>query len=288
MNKSTTPNKSLTWEEAVTWLVEQPDREAIVRECYFDRPVDAAVRRYANSEEWAEVSKWLPTKIGRALDVGAGNGIVSFALAQAGWRVTALEPDPSQYVGAEAVRAIAQDNELPIEVVQTWGEAMPFPDNHFELVVARQVIHHAHDLKQMYAEMARVLRPGGTLIAFRDHVIDSPEGLEEFRRNHPLHHLYGGENAFTLAQYRAAIQECGLKIIRQWNQFDSVINYAPLTRQEMCRKFSQLLPLRPLQPAIAGVLQSPFVFPILTKLASRFNRKQGRAVSFLIHKSMPS
>ena len=40
----------------------------------------------------------IPRKAGRALDLGAGNGILSYALAREGWSVTAVEPDPSALV----------------------------------------------------------------------------------------------------------------------------------------------------------------------------------------------
>jgi SAM-dependent methyltransferase len=273
-----------SWEDAVAWLVDQGNCQDFVRECYFDRPVIDAVRRYEVSEEWKEITKWLPSKPGIALDVGAGNGLVSYALAKVGWKVIALEPDGSRFVGAEAIRSIAAIESLPIDVVQEWGERMTFPDEHFDLVMARQVVHHARDLDGMYAEMGRVLKPNGTLLAFRDHVIDSPEGLQEFLCNHPLHHLYGGENAFTLKQYRSAIEKCGLRIQRQWNHFDSVINYAPLTRETLASKLSSKLPWGVLRGPIESILCSRFAFQMMLRMASVVNRKQGRAVSFLIRK----
>lgn len=281
---SSSAQTTRSWEDAVTWLVEQSDRSDVVRECYFDRPVIDAVRRYAASQEWQEITKWLPPSPGVALDVGAGNGLVSFALAKTGWRVVALEPDGSRFVGAEAIRSIAAMESLPIDVVQEWGERMTFPDEHFDLVMARQVVHHARDLDGMYAEMGRVLKPNGTLLAFRDHVIDSPQGLQEFLCNHPLHHLYGGENAFTLSQYRSAIEKCGLTIQRQWNHFDTVINYAPLTCETLAAKLTAKLPLGPLRSPVAGLLKRQFAFKAMLKIASLINRKQGRAVSFLIRK----
>ena len=263
----------------------QPDQAEQVLACYFDRPVIEAVRRYATSDEWKEIGKWLPSKPGLALDVGAGNGLVSYALAKSGWKAVALEPDPSRFVGAGAIREIAKQESLSIDVVETWGESIPFAENHFDLVMARQVVHHARDLNQLYAEMARVLRPGGTLLAFRDHVIDTPNDLLVFQNIHPLHHLYGGVYAYTLAQYRAAIQLAGLNIVRQWKQFDSVINYAPLTRLGICQKIGEKCPVRPMQSMIAKTLQTSVVFPILMKTASLFNRKPGRFVSFLLMKS---
>ena len=107
----------MTWEEAVRWYRDQPGNEAEIRNNYFDLPVLPAAQRYANSEEFAEVLRLLGPGSGRQiLDLGAGNGIASFALAKNGWRVTALEPDRSSEVGAGAIRAIVAQTGLPIDI----------------------------------------------------------------------------------------------------------------------------------------------------------------------------
>ena len=41
------------------------------------------------------------------------------------------------------------------------GEALPYPDDHFDLVFSNEVIEHVHDDRQTVAEMVRVTRPGG-------------------------------------------------------------------------------------------------------------------------------
>ena len=80
----------LNWEEAVRFYRSQPGNEIEVRNNYFDLPVLDAAKRYAGSEEFAEVLRHLGTGNGRRiLDAGAGNGIASYALAANGWRVKA-------------------------------------------------------------------------------------------------------------------------------------------------------------------------------------------------------
>lgn len=41
------------------------------------------------------------------------------------------------------------------------AEAIPFPDNHFDFVVCRSLLHHLEDPRKGLAEMSRVLKPGG-------------------------------------------------------------------------------------------------------------------------------
>ena len=75
--------------------------------------------------------------------------------------MTALEPDPSALVGAGAIRALAAEARLPIDVVEEFSERLPFANDTFDVVFARAVLHHTRDLDSACREMFRVLRPGG-------------------------------------------------------------------------------------------------------------------------------
>jgi len=121
-----------TWEEAVLWLKGQPDQVELVEACFFDDPLIQAAERYHASSEWEAVRKLTGPAGGRALDVGAGRGISSYALARDGWQVTALEPDPSTVVGTGAIQQLAAASQMPISVIEDWGEALPFPDATFD------------------------------------------------------------------------------------------------------------------------------------------------------------
>src|SRR3954453_19638202 len=99
---------------------------------------------------------------GSALEVGAGTGYFSLNLMQAGVvrAATCIDISPGML-------STLQDNAtvLDLEVVTEAcdAEALPFPDNAFDLVFGHAVLHHLPDLEQAFSEFHRGLRPGGTL-----------------------------------------------------------------------------------------------------------------------------
>lgn len=266
-------NASMSWEEAVVWLRGQSGQEALVRDCFFDDPLVDAARRYRASSEWRATREFLVASPARALDLGAGRGIVSYALAMDGFEVTALEPDPSPLVGANAIRELARDAGLAIEVVEEWGEALPFLDSAFDLVICRQVLHHARDLGQLCRQIARVLKPGGRLIATREHVISRREDLPVFLAEHPLQSLYGGENAYFQSEYEDCIRDAGLRLKRSLNPAESDINLFPKTaddyRAELARRSH--IPRR-------------LVLPQLVRWLGKRSNTPGRLYSFIAEK----
>jgi len=216
-------------EAAMRRLKDSPKHALEVTLGYFDDPLIGACDRFYQSDEWASVRALLPVRKGRALDLGAGRGIASYALARDGWDVTASEPDTSDLIGAGAIRRLAPEASLSINVVEEFGENLSFSDAVFDLVYCRQVLHHADNLYAMCREIARILKPGGIFLATREHVISKPEDLPAFLEKHLLHRLHGRENAHLLREYTDSIENAGLRLLRALGPMESVINYYPMS-----------------------------------------------------------
>ena len=111
----------------------------------------------------AFLQPFLDARPGRILDVGCGTGVFARHAA-------ALLPD-TKVVGldADAARiAFARAHCAAPNAHFEHGDlcAMPFPDNHFDLVYTRFVLVHAKDPTRALQEMARVTRPGGIVMAY--------------------------------------------------------------------------------------------------------------------------
>jgi len=280
--------KFISWEAAVSWLITQPDKQQLVLDCYYDASVFEAAFRYYQSLEWQSIRLIIPRTPGKALDLGAGRGIASFALAKDGWLVSAVEPDKSTLVGAGAIEMLASTYRLPINVYRNFGEQIEFESNTFDLVFARQVMHHAINLQQLCDELYRVLKPGGMFLAVRDHVISSPQDLTKFFDIHPLHHLYGGENAFTLAEYITAMKRAGFEIKKIFRSFDNVINYAPYTSETLKEAIQLRIARFTLLAWVSKMLNVDVVYRLLLQLLSWLDRRPGRLCSFVCIKPLKS
>ena len=229
-----------SWEEAIEILRDDPAHQSLIFDSYLTRDLVANCRRFAASAEFEE-AKALLARHGRGgrklLDMPGGGGIATYAFAAAGFEVTTVEPNPSASVGRGAIAHVLAETGLRAEIVDAWGEALPFEAASFDAVYVRQGLHHASDLPKMLGEIARVLRPGGSLLACREHVVDNyGADLQAFLDAQPDHQLYGGEHAFLLRDYRAAISSAGLALERELGPYESVINAYPNTPEVLRRK----------------------------------------------------
>ena len=100
---------------------------------------------------------------GRILDLGCGRGATTLLLAGSDAAPDTVGVDVS--LGAlAAARALAQGGPRAPAFAAATLEELPFADATFDLVAGRFVLHHASALGQAAAEIARVLRPGGSAV----------------------------------------------------------------------------------------------------------------------------
>ncbi|MGI8776700.1 MAG: class I SAM-dependent methyltransferase [Acidimicrobiales bacterium] len=104
----------------------------------------------------------------RMLDLGCGGGRHAFEAHRRGAHVVALDRSPTETSGvAGLLGAMRLAGEAPAVAMGTavGGDALalPFPDASFDRVVAAEVLEHLPDDQGAMAELARVLRPGGTM-----------------------------------------------------------------------------------------------------------------------------
>ncbi len=272
-----------SWEEAIAILRADPAHRQLIHDAYLTEDLDENGRRFFASNEFAEVLRLLKRHASDArdvLDIPGGNGIATAAFARAGFNVTAVEPDPSAWVGRGAIASVLANAGLGAEIINAYGENLPFPDARFDVVYVRQGLHHASDLPRALQEYARVLRPGGLLLACREHVVDDyGPGLKAFLYSQPDHQLYGGEHAFTLADYHAAIRCGGLHLVADYDPFDSVINLSPSSPEDLRQSIRQSGPGRVLSCFLPASLVEKFGLWWL-----RRKRQQGRIHTFLAAK----
>jgi len=93
------------------------------------------------------------------LEIGCGMGEIATLLACSGARVTATDLS-SQSIAVARRRARLHDVADCVEFVVAPGEQLPFPDERFDVVVGKAILHHL-DVRLAAHEVHRVLRPGG-------------------------------------------------------------------------------------------------------------------------------
>ncbi|MEV4173115.1 class I SAM-dependent methyltransferase [Nonomuraea sp. NPDC049709] len=141
----------------------------------------------------------------RILDAGCGSGPLSAALRERGAVVTGI--DASAGMLAVARRRLGDDADLRVADLR---DPLPFADGTFDDVVASLVLHYLEDWGPTLAEMRRVLRPGGRLIAsvhhpFVDYLIQEPRPSYRATTSYTDEWTFDGQ-AFPMTFWRRPLQ----------------------------------------------------------------------------------
>lgn len=94
---------------------------------------------------------------GRIFENGCGLGMYLSRLAKSARQAVGLD--------IELDRAFAA-HQMTDQILCGAGEALPFPDNTFDLVLSNEVLEHVQDDRKAVEEIVRILQPGGRLVLF--------------------------------------------------------------------------------------------------------------------------
>jgi len=142
----------------------------------------------------------------KILEIGASFSYASFKFAQKGCSVVAT--DISNYLKVSNLFV----QKAYYERMFSDMHHIPFIDNTFDIVFAAAVLHHSKDLKKVFMEIHRVLKPGGRLVLINE----TSRGMLE--RIHPVYKEMEekgyGDTAYTLAEWIKGARAGGFKKAR--------------------------------------------------------------------------
>ncbi|HEX4930032.1 MAG TPA: methyltransferase domain-containing protein [Gaiellaceae bacterium] len=141
---------------------------------------DRAVESFAGVANPWQLGRLSPGE--QVLDLGSGAGTDSLIAAQMvgeQGRVTGIDMTPEMLAKARA--AAAEMGTANVDFVESEAERLPFPDESFDVVISNGVIDLVPDKDAVFAELFRVLVPGGR-IQIADVTIQNPVSAEG-RRN---------------------------------------------------------------------------------------------------------
>lgn len=168
---------------------------------------------------WQTLVQWSPRRV---LEVGGGPGELAERMQkELGAEVSFVDISPRMVELARERGVDAQVGDV---------QSLPFEDGVFDTVVAAWMLYHVPDLDRGLAEIARVLRPGGALVA----VTNSVQHLREFREliAYPdaLRETFNRENGEDLlSKHFAQVERLDLELAVTVRDRQALVDYQQST-----------------------------------------------------------
>jgi ubiquinone/menaquinone biosynthesis C-methylase UbiE len=154
-----------------------------------------------------------------ALDIGAGKGLLSIAVAKRGIDVLAI--DLNEY-DLQFANYLTEKENLKDKITFLCLDAtsLPFEDSYFKTVVMMDVLHHLQNGEPVLKEMERVLSQDGKMIIAEF----DEEGFEIVAKAHQNEGTTHPRSDFTLEKAISILQQCNLKFFLKTNKhFQNVV-----------------------------------------------------------------
>ncbi len=162
------------------------------------------------------------------LDIGCGAGGVTLHIARThGAKVTGFDVEEPVIAAA---RSRAEAERLEARFVQAPPGPLPFPDACFDIVFSKDALIHVPDKEALFAEVFRVLRPGGVFAASDWLIGHDGEPSPEMRAYIAAEGLSFG--MASPARYRAAMTDAGFAEVTTLSRNGW---YRELARAELAR-----------------------------------------------------
>lgn len=116
-----------------------------------------AIEKFLSGNPYLSRDHFSPFAGKRVLEIGCGAGPATCLFADAGAEITAIDL-------TQAAVDMTRAHEPRATVLRMDAEALTFPDGMFDHVFSWGVLHHTADPDKAFAEVARVLKPGGTAL----------------------------------------------------------------------------------------------------------------------------
>lgn len=171
----------------------------------------------------------LAPKVAKVLDLGTGTARIPLILSQQRpqWQIIAIDLAENMLkIGAEHIKKAGLQKQIILELVD--AKKLPYPNEHFDLVISNSLFHHLPDPLPFLQEINRVLKSKGALL-IRDLIRPNNQEIlqnlvESIGAEYDAHQkqLFADSlhAAFTIDEVNQLMSQAGLKDVKIYQSSD--------------------------------------------------------------------